>query len=169
MKRLHSLFTAALFFFFIFSSVFLQRSLVLSLLLYGWESRTLTADLEMRQIQASGNKCYMSMVWLAKKTKRTSMHDNIFQELLLPKLSSSASYHGSAMSAWYAAKGTADGSRRTGRPRKSWRDNIKEWTGKSLPSLLLRKRLSEYPNDAWGSPVLVLRTVDNFEIGWAVN
>ena len=32
--------------------------------------------------------------------------------------------------------GTADGSRRRRRPRKSWRDSIKEWTGQSLSSLL---------------------------------
>ena len=29
-----------------------------------------------------------------------------------------------------------DGSRRRGRPRKSWKDNIKEWTGQSKSSLL---------------------------------
>ena len=29
-----------------------------------------------------------------------------------------------------------DGSRRRGRPHKSWKDNIKEWTGQSMSSLL---------------------------------
>ena len=29
-----------------------------------------------------------------------------------------------------------DGSRRRGRPRKSWKSNIKEWTGQSMSSLL---------------------------------
>ena len=33
-------------------------------------------------------------------------------------------------------QGTVDGSRRTGRPRKSQKDNIKEWTGQSMSSLL---------------------------------
>ena len=46
-----------------------------------------------------------------------------------------------------------------GRPRKSWKDNINEWTGQSLSSLLRqttkvdgrpseRRCLSEYPNNA---------------------
>ena len=33
-------------------------------------------------------------------------------------------------------QGTVDGSRRRARPRKSWKDNIKEWTGQSMSSLL---------------------------------
>ena len=33
-------------------------------------------------------------------------------------------------------QGTVDGRRRRGRPRKSWKDNINEWTGQSLSSLL---------------------------------
>ena len=33
-------------------------------------------------------------------------------------------------------RGTVDGSRLRGRPRKSWRDNIKEWTGQSMSPLL---------------------------------
>ena len=32
--------------------------------------------------------------------------------------------------------GTVDGSRRRGRPHKSWKDNMKEWTGQSMSSLL---------------------------------
>ena len=33
-------------------------------------------------------------------------------------------------------RGTVDGSRRRGRPRKSWKDKIKEWIGQSMSSLL---------------------------------
>ena len=33
-------------------------------------------------------------------------------------------------------QGTVDGGRRSGKPRKSWKDNIKEWTGQSMSSLL---------------------------------
>ena len=44
------------------------------------------------------------------------------------------------LSSRYAAKiilqGTEDGSRRRARLRKSWSDNIKEWTGHSLSSLM---------------------------------
>ena len=63
----------------------------------------------------------------------------------------------------YAAKiilqGTADGSRCRGRPRKSWRDNINEWTGQSLSTLLRiadaevergpLQSVEVSPNDAW--------------------
>ena len=33
-------------------------------------------------------------------------------------------------------QGTVDGNRRRGRPRKSWKDNFKEWTDQSMLSLL---------------------------------
>ena len=33
-------------------------------------------------------------------------------------------------------QGAMEGSRRRGRPRKSWEDSIKEWTGQSMSSLL---------------------------------
>ena len=33
-------------------------------------------------------------------------------------------------------QGTVDGSRRTGRPRHSWKDNNKEWSCQSMSSLL---------------------------------
>ena len=64
-------------------------------------------------------------------------------------------------------QGTVDGSRRRGRPRRSWKDNTKEWTGQSMSSLL---RIADervrwaviaadtsvgVPNDAWASWVLV--------------
>ena len=71
----------------------------------------------------------------------------------------------------YATKiilqGTVDDSRRTGRQQKSWKDNIKEWTGQSL-SLLLRiaddrsrwaiiaaQTSVGVPNGAWASRELV--------------
>ena len=65
-----------------------------------------------------------------------------------------------------------DGRRRRGRPRKSWNDNIKEWTGQSMSSLLRvakdrvdgrlsqRRHLSGYPNDAWASRVLIDRLIE---------
>ena len=34
-----------------------------------------------------------------------------------------------AFAYYVSAKKTLDGSRRRGKPRKSWTDNIKEWTG----------------------------------------
>ena len=60
-----------------------------------------------------------------------------------------------------------DGRRRRGKPGKSWKDNIKEWTGQLMSSLLRvaedRRRWAAitveapvgYPNDAWASRVLI--------------
>ena len=57
---------------------------------------------------------------------------------------------------------TVDSSRRRGRLQKSWKDNIKEWTGLSISSVLCiaddrgrwstitERHLSEFPNDAKG-------------------
>ena len=65
-------------------------------------------------------------------------------------------------------QGSVDGKRRRGRPRKSWKDNIKEWPGQSMSSLLRvaenRRRwaavtaevsVGGYSNDAWASRVLI--------------
>ena len=50
-------------------------------------------------------------------------------------------------------QGTVDGSRRRRRPRKSWKDNINEWTGQSMSSLLRipddRGRLAAIAADAF--------------------
>ena len=61
-------------------------------------------------------------------------------------------------------QGTVDARRHRGRPRRSWKDNIKEWTGQSLLHIaddrsqwaFVTAEVSvEYPNDAWASLVLV--------------
>ena len=70
-------------------------------------------------------------------------------------------------------QGTVDGSRHTGKPHK---DNIKEWTGKSLRSLLRRaddrsqchrRCLSEYPNEAWA--VIIIMEKTRFWYSYAVS
>ena len=85
-----------------------------------------------------------------------------------------ASYHGLAMSAGtmrcqkIILQGTVDGSHRRARPHKSWRDNIKVWTGQSLSSLLhitgdrnhrvtiaVEASVGVPRNDAWASWMLV--------------
>ena len=48
---------------------------------------------------------------------------------------------------------TVDCSRRRGRSPKSWKENIKEWTGQSMPQLL--RVCQEYRNDAWALRELV--------------
>ena len=49
----------------------LYKSLVLSILLYGFESWTLTAELE-RRIQAFENKCYRKMLGISYSKHKTN-------------------------------------------------------------------------------------------------
>ena len=114
------------------------KSLVLSMLLYGCESWTLTADLE-RRIQAFENKCYRRILCISYREHTASEYVwqqvNILagcQELSLstvrrPKL------------AWFGhvmLQGTVDGGRIRGTSHKSWKGSIKQWTGQSRSSLL---------------------------------
>ena len=82
-----------------------------------------------------------------------------------------ANYHGSATSVVMNIRlqGTVDGSRRRGIHCKSWKENIKKWTGQSMSSWLRmteadglssqRMHPSEYPQDAWVSRVSVRRNL----------
>ena len=56
----------------------LYKSLVLSVLLYGCESWTLTTDLE-RQIQAFGNRCYRRMLGISYREHITN--DYVWQRV----------------------------------------------------------------------------------------
>ena len=81
---------------------------------------------------------------LPRKLRKYVDFLNMFRSSFLDSDSTvnDASYHGSAMCAvtihypnsYY--RGTVDGSRRRGKPRKSWGNSIKEWTSRSLSSLL---------------------------------
>jgi hypothetical protein len=129
------------------TKIVLYRSLVLSVLLYGCESWTLTADLE-RRIQAFENKCFRRMLGISYREHKTNEYVwqqvSILagpQELLLSTVKRrKLSWFGHVCRHDALPKiilqGTVDGKRRRGRPRKSWRDNIKEWTGQSMSSLL---------------------------------
>ena len=124
----------------------LYKSLVLSTLLYGCESWTLTADTE-RRIQSFENKCYRRMLHISYKEHRTNDYvrqlvtthageqDPLLSTVKRRKLD------------WYGhvtrhtlyvpvLQGTVEGKRRRGRQRKSWMDVIKEWTGCSFHTLL---------------------------------
>ena len=119
-------------------------SLDLSILIYGCESWTSTADPE-RQIQDFENKCYRGMYGISYSEHKTNeyewQHFDILagrQELLL----STVKRH---KLSWFGRhdtlpniilQGTVDGNRRRGRLRKLWMDNIKEWTGQSMSSLM---------------------------------
>ena len=51
--------------------------------------------------------------------------------------------HGTTASPKTILQGTLEGGRGRGQQRKSWMDNIKEWTSKTMPELLTTKRLEE--------------------------
>jgi hypothetical protein len=124
----------------------LYKSLILSILLYGCESWTLTANTEHR-IQAFKNKCYriLNIFFLLHKTN-TFIRDKVVkyagnQEHLITVVKH-------CKLAWFGhvnrhdslsktiLQGTVQGARRQGGQRKNWwSDNIKQWTKCSIPNL----------------------------------
>ena len=125
----------------------LYKSLVTSSLLYGCETWTLLAETE-RRIQAFEFKCLRRLLRISYKEHRTndfirSTVDSMVgpQEPLLTTVRR-------RKLAWYGhttrhdclaktiLQGTLEGARKRGRQRKSWTDNVKEWTCLSTPELL---------------------------------
>lgn len=125
----------------------LYKSLVLSTLLYGCESWTLTADTE-RRIQSFESKCYRRMLHISYKEHRTNdyvrqlvtTHAGAQEPLLSTVKRRKLAWYGHVTRHTSLSKtilqGTVEGKRRRGRQRKSWMDNIKEWTGCSFQTLL---------------------------------
>ena len=120
------------------------HSLGLSILLYGYESWTLMADLE-RRIHALEHKCPRSMLGISYSEHKTKEYvwqqvniQTAHQELLLSTVKR-------RKLSWFnhvcrhdtlpkiIRQGTVDGRCRKDRQCKSWKDNIKkEWTGQSI-------------------------------------
>ena len=136
------------------SKMKLFRSLVLSILLYGCESWTLTAELE-RRIEAFETKSYRRMLgisWFQHKTNEYVLN-KVFslagpQEPLLSivkrrKLSwfGHTTRHDSLSKT--ILQGTLEGKRKRGRQRKCWMDNIKDWTQMNMAQLL--KKANDRP------------------------
>ena len=125
----------------------LYRSLVLSILLYGCEAWTLLAETE-RRIQAFEMKCLRRLLrisYMEHKTNdyvRAIVNTNVGpQEPLLATVKrrkltwfGHVTRHDSLCKT--IMQGTVEGGRRRGRQRKSWSDNVKEWTELSMPELL---------------------------------
>ena len=125
-----------------------HKLLGLSILLYGRESWTLTAYLE-RRVQVFENKCYRWMLGISyreqKANEKAWQQVNILagrQELLL----STAKRHKLSwfdhvchydMLPDFMLQVTVDVRCHRGRPCKSYKGNIKEWTGQSMSPLLL--------------------------------
>ena len=125
----------------------LYKSLILSILLYGCEAWTLMATTEKR-LKAFENKCYRKMLRVSYTEHRTN--EDVLEEVEAragrqePLLATAKR----RKLAWFGhmvrhdslcktvLQGTVMGKRRRGRQRKCWLDNIKEWTGLELESLL---------------------------------
>ena len=139
------------------------KSLDLSMLLSGWESWTLTVDLE-RRIQAIENNVTVQGRILCVSYREHKTNEHVCNRSIPSQDArsfncqpSSVGYHGSATSVVVIGSRNSGGSRRRGRPCKSWKDNINEWTDQSMSSLLhitddrgrwtvmQRMHLSEYP------------------------
>lgn len=125
----------------------LLKSLIQSILLYGCESWTLTAE-STKRIQSFDNKCYRRILGISWKDRRTNeyVQDCITsiagpQEPLLNIVKR-------RKLAWFGhvtrhdtltktvLQGTLEGGRKRGRQTKCWMDNIKEWTRMDSPTLI---------------------------------
>ena len=124
-----------------------MRSLALSVFLYACETWTLTAELQ-RRIQATEMRCYRKILDIhytdhvtndairRKITNAIGPHDDLLKVVKKRKLK----WYGHVTRTTGLAKtilqGTVKGSRRRGRQRKRWEDNIQEWTGMGLAETL---------------------------------
>ena len=116
-------------------------------MLYGCETWTLTAALE-KKIQAFENKCMRKLLQISWTEHRTN--DYVWnriegfagpQEPLLSVVKRRKLLwfgHNTRHSGLSKTimQGTVQGGRRRGRQRKSWHENIKEWTGLQTHELL---------------------------------
>jgi len=126
----------------------LYKSLVISILLYGCESWTLSAELE-RRIQAFENKCHRRLLKISYKEHKTNNYvkeeikkcvgpqEPLLSTIKRRKLMCFGHTTRHNTLAKTILQGTVEGKRRRGRQKKSWVDNIKEWTAQPLQHLLL--------------------------------
>jgi len=145
------------------SKIRLMRSLVISIFLYACESWTLTADTE-RRIQAMEMRCYRRLLGISYKDhitneevrSRIRQADGPYEDLLTTVKRRKLQWYGhvsrSAGLAKVFLQGTVQGSRRRGRQKKRWEDNITEWTGLKMSDTLRRA------DDRWEWRKLVARS-----------
>jgi exonuclease III len=125
----------------------LYKSLVVSILLYGCETWTLLADTE-RRIQAFEHKCLRRLLHISYLEHKTNEYvRNTTSALVGPQEPLLATVKRRKL-AWFGhvtrhdslcktiLQGTLEGARRRGRQRKSWTDNVKEWTSLPMDELL---------------------------------
>ena len=127
------------------SKMKLMRSLVISIFLYACESWTLTAELEKRT-QAFEMRCYRRLLNISYKDHVTNEevrrkiqaaigeYDELLTLVKKRKLRWFGHVSRSSGLAKTILQGTVKGTRKRGRQKKRWEDNIKEWTGMDFAS-----------------------------------
>ena len=127
----------------------LYKSLVLSILLYGCESWTMTAKTTKR-IQMFETKCFRQMLGISWRDRKSNdFVKNQVTALAGPQEPLLALVKKRKLS-WFGhvtrrnslpktiLQGTLEGGRRRERQTKCWLDNIKEWTRMNSPTLIRR-------------------------------
>mgnify|MGYP006273469667 CR=1 FL=1 len=129
------------------TKVKLFRSLVISILLYGCESWTMTAETTKR-IQTFETKCFRRLLGISWKDRKTNTYVRSQVALLAGPQEPLLATVKKRKLAWFGhvtrhntlpktvLQGTLEGGRRRGRQTKSWMDNIKEWTHLDSPTLI---------------------------------
>ena len=125
----------------------LYKSLVVSSLLYGCEAWTLHAETE-RRIQAFEFKCLRRLLRISYREHKTNNYVWATVNTLVGPQEPLLATVKRRKLAWFGhltrhnclaktiLQGTLEGGRKQGRQRKSWTDNIKEWTSLTTPKLL---------------------------------
>ena len=121
----------------------LIRAMVMTIFLSACETWTLTAELQ-RGIQSLEFRCFRKILGISYKDRVTNehvrktivKHIGPYEDLLATLKRRKLKWYGHVTRSDSLTKvilqGTVEGSRRRGRPKKSWSDNIAEWTGKSF-------------------------------------
>ena len=125
----------------------LYRSLVLSILLYGCESWTMTAD-TTRRVQTFETKCFRRLLRISWKDRKTNDYVRSQIEMLAGPQEPLLAIVKRRKLSWFGhvirhnslpktvLQGTLEGGRRRGRQAKCWLDNIKDWTRMDSPTLM---------------------------------
>ena len=125
------------------TKIHLYKSVILSILLYGCESWTISKNMEKR-LEAFDTKAYRKILGITYRERKTNEYvkkrigpvDSLLKIIKKRKLK----HYGHTMRHNTLHKlimqGFVDGKRRSGRPRINWMTNILEWTEKDLGNLL---------------------------------
>ena len=136
------------------SKIRLMRSLVISIFLYACESWTLNKDLEKR-ISAFEMRCYRRILGISYKDRITNLEVKHtiqqaigpYEELLTTVRKRILRWFGHVLRAGGFAntfmQGTVPGKRGRGRPKASWGDSVRRWTGLDGSDLLEAARNRE--------------------------